>query len=377
MNPDQAEAWLTVSQAPGIGARTFLKLLNECGTPERILASSREQLAQAGAPDGAIKFLRSPDVEKIKPSLDWIKHPDHRLVTLGDPLYPPLLREIHDPPPLLFAHGDRSLLSRPQLAIVGSRNPTPSGLEHAREFAAFLAEAGMTITSGLALGIDGAAHQGALVTGTTLAVTGTGLDRVYPSRHRNLAHQIAEKGLLISEFPPGTQALARNFPRRNRIISGLAVGVLVVEATPRSGSLITARLAMEQGREVFAIPGSINNPQARGCHALIREGAKLVETAKDIIDELGAILGSLAPVTDPEKESNSVNTDPEYNLLLEAMGFDPISTDEIITRTGLTPEAVSSMLLLLELDGHVSSAPGGYYIRTGISDSRTAGREEA
>jgi len=232
----------------------------------------------------------------------------------------------------------------------------------------------------MAIGIDGAAHQGALQRGKTLAVTGTGLDRVYPSRHRQLAHQIVANGALVSEYPPGTQAKPQNFPRRNRIISGLSVGTLVVEATPRSGSLITARLAMEQGREVFAIPGSIHNPLARGCHQLLREGAKLVETAQDIVEELGALLGSLtvlspgSPVQDPAAASI---LDAEYSKLLESMGFDPISVDELIDRTGLTPEAVSSMLLLLELDGHVSSVPGGNYCRNGKPDGRSSRRENA
>jgi DNA processing protein len=276
--------------------------------------------------------------------------------------------------------GDLGLLQSPQLAIVGSRNPTVSGTANAREFAAFLASTGLTITSGLAIGIDGAAHKGALSRGTSIAVTGTGLDRVYPAAHRKLAHQLAEQGALVSEYPPGTPPKAENFPRRNRIISGLSVGVLVVEATLRSGSLITARLALEQGREVFAIPGSIHNPQARGCHRLIREGAKLVESAQDIFEELESLLGTLyEPATEssPAAASETLLTDPEYIHLLEAMGFDPISVDELIVRTGLTPESVSSMLLLLELEGHVSSAPGGYYSRTGKPDSRAGGREEA
>ncbi|MEN8179706.1 MAG: DNA-processing protein DprA, partial [Pseudomonadota bacterium] len=257
-------------------------------------------------------------------------------------------------------------------------NPTPSGISNAREFASYLAGAGLTIISGLAVGIDGAAHQGALEDGTTIAVTGTGLDRVYPARHKELAHRIVAQGALVSEFPPGTQPRPENFPRRNRIISGLSVGTLVVEATLRSGSLITARLALEQGREVFAIPGSIHNPQARGCHRLIREGAKLVESAQDITDELGSLLGSLTVPSIRHASGNTPNTvnlDPDYEKLLEAMGFDPISVDELINRTGLTAESVSSMLLLLELDGHVSSAPGGYYCRTGKSDSRNTGRE--
>ncbi|MEN8167448.1 MAG: DNA-processing protein DprA [Pseudomonadota bacterium] len=378
MKQPKLQAWLLVSQAPGIGCRTFHKLLSHFETPDAILAAPRGQLQQAGVPPRAIDFLLNPDQTRIQPSLEWLKQPGRHLLTLTDPRYPPLLAEIHDPPPLLYVQGDPAGLSQPQLAIVGSRNPTASGISNAREFAACLAGAGLTITSGLAVGIDGAAHQGALGNGSSIAVTGTGLDRVYPARHKELAHRIVEHGLLVSEYPPGTLPKAENFPRRNRIISGLSLGTLVVEATPHSGSLITARLALEQGREVFAIPGSIHNPLARGCHMLIREGAKLVESAQDIIDELGALLGSLvssaqesAPVTD----QNRPKLDPDYAKLLEAMGFDPISVDELITRTGLAAESVSSMLLLLELDGHVSSAPGGYYCRTGKSESRSDGRE--
>jgi DNA processing protein len=377
LNP---EAWLLVSQAPGIGSRTFLQLLARFDTPDAILAASATQLKDAGAPKPAIDFLSKRDRELVQPSLDWLSQPNRHLVTLADPLYPTLLAEIHDPPPVLFVHGNPELLSQPQLAIVGSRNPTPSGTNNAREFAACLAGAGLTIISGLAVGIDGAAHQGALERGTTIAVTGTGLDRVYPARHKDLAHRIVGQGVLVSEFPPGTQPRPENFPRRNRIISGLSVGTLVVEATLRSGSLITARLALEQGREVFAIPGSIHNPQAKGAHRLIREGAKLVESAQDIVDELGTLLGSLdLTAVKPSMgiAQTTASLDPDYEKLLEAMGFDPISVDELITRTGLTAESVSSMLLLLELDGHVSSALGGYYCRSGKSDSRKAGREEA
>ena len=380
MNPSRLEAWLLVSQAPGIGCRTFQRLLDRFGTPENILAASRQQLQSARIASAGIDFLLSADPRTIQPSMDWLEQPNHRLLTLQDPDYPPLLAEIADPPPILYVQGEPSLLRQPQLAIVGSRNPTATGLTNARDFSACLAGAGLTITSGLAIGIDGAAHQGALIQGTSVGVTGTGLDRVYPAQHRELAHALVEHGALVSEYPPGTPPKAENFPRRNRLISGLSLGTLVVEATPHSGSLITARLALEQGREVFAIPGSIHNPQARGCHRLIREGAKLVESAQDIIDELGALLGSLLTFPDtkvPGAAHPGDKPDPEYARLLEAMGFDPISADTLIMRTGLTPESVSSMLLLLELDGHVSSAPGGYYCRTGKSDSRGGGREEA
>jgi DNA processing protein len=380
MNDSRLEAWLLVSQAPGIGCRTFQRLLSHFEHPENILSASRQQLQSAGVRPAGIDFLQTADRNTIQPSLAWLEQPERYLLTLEDPAYPGLLAEIPDPPPLLYVQGDPGLLERPQLAIVGSRNPTASGINNARDFAAFLAGTGLTITSGLAIGIDAAAHQGALNRGTSIAVTGTGLDRVYPATHRDLAHQLAEHGALVSEYPPGTPPKAENFPRRNRIISGLSIGVLVVEATLHSGSLITARLALEQGREVFAIPGSIHNPQARGCHRLIREGAKLVESARDIFDELGAWLGSLCELpsqAEPATVPTPCAIEPDYAQLLEAMGFDPISVDELIVRTGLTPESVSSMLLLLELEGHVSSAPGGYYCRTGKPDSRKGGREEA
>jgi DNA processing protein len=317
--------------------------------------------------------------ETLAPTLDWLAQPGHLFLTLADSDYPELLKQIDAPPPVLYLIGNAELLHQPQLAVVGSRNPTPNGLVNAREFARTLASAGLCITSGLAIGIDGAAHEGALSSGTTIAVLGTGPDRIYPATHHELAHRIADNGLLISEFAPGTPARAENFPRRNRIISGLSLGTLVIEAAAQSGSLITARLALEQGREVFAIPGSIHNPQARGCHTLIRQGAKLVESAQDIVEELAALLGSLAPVAEGDSYTipahNPQADDPEYQNLMDALGYDPTSVDEIIARTGLTAEAVSSMLLLLELEGHVSSAPGGRYSRTDTLASRSSGRE--
>jgi DNA processing protein len=373
------EAWLLVSQAAGIGSRFFQRLLAHFGSPEAVLLANRGELADLGIPQRAIDQLKQRDRRDIEPSLKWLQQTGHRLLTLTDADYPTLLREIDDPPPLLYLLGNADLLNQPQLAIVGSRNPTPTGLSNAREFAHSLTEIGLCVTSGLATGIDGAAHAGALLAGQTIAVMGTGPDRIYPASHRDLAHRIAENGLLISEFPPGTQARAENFPRRNRIISGLSLGVLVVEAALQSGSLITARLATEQGREVFAIPGSIHNPQARGCHALIRQGAKLVESALDIIEELSPLLGIL-PQTDTDNtevtsQQNECLTDPAYAQLVEALGYDLVSVDELITRTGLPTESVSSMLLLLELEGHVSSAPGGFYCRTDPLVSRSSGRE--
>ncbi len=375
----ETEAWLLLSQAPGIGSRYFQRLLGRFGEAGRALQAPRQQLSDLGIPQKSIDSLKQMQSESIAPTLEWLAKPGHRLITLADENYPELLRRIDDPPPVLYLIGNPELLHHPQLAIVGSRNPTPTGLDNAREFARVLASAGLAITSGLAIGIDGAAHQGALSGGDTLAVLGTGPDRIYPAAHRDLAHRIAEKGLLISEFPPGTPARAENFPRRNRLISGLSLGTLVVEAAPQSGSLITARLALEQGREVFAIPGSIHNPLARGCHALIRQGAKLVESAQDIVEELGSLLGSLAPLENaretPHPSGSSCLDDPDYRHLLDALGYDPVSIDELIARTGLTAEVVSSMLLVLELEGHVSSAVGGRYSRTDTQASRSSGRE--
>ncbi|MCX4189799.1 DNA-processing protein DprA [Methylophaga sp. OBS3] len=315
-----------------------------------------------------INALKTPDWQQVKLDLDWLAGPDRYILTLDDPRYSSLLKEISDPPPLLFVQGDVDCLQAWQLAIVGSRNPTPSGRDSAFEFARFMAGGGLHICSGLADGVDAAAHKGALAAGgKTVAVVGTGLDRVYPAKHRDLAHQIAQQGAIVSEFPLGTPPLAENFPRRNRIISGLSLGTLVVEAALKSGSLITARMAMEQGREVFAMPGSIHNPLARGCHQLIRDGAKLVENADHIIDELGA-LAEFAQIADPEANTELASAQPqddvEYQQLFEHLGFDPIHIDELILRSGLTADAVSSMLLLLELQGRVSALPGGRYTRT-------------
>lgn len=319
-------------------------------------------------PDAALNYLHAPDWRRVEDDLAWLERPGNHLLLLDDSRYPPLLRQIHQPPPLLFICGDPACLQLPQLAMVGARNPTPSGRETAWQFAAHLAGGGLAITSGLALGIDAAAHQGALAGGgRTIAVMGTGLDRVYPAKHHELAHAIAERGALVSEFPVGTPALAENFPRRNRLISGLALGVLVVEAALQSGSLITARLALDQGREVFAIPGSIHNPLAKGCHTLLRQGAKLVETAADILEELGALAAANHPNPSPALTSlPAADTEPldsEYQQLLMAMGESPVGVDLLVERCGLTAEAVSSMLLILELEGYAAAVPGGLYCR--------------
>ncbi|VAW75677.1 Rossmann fold nucleotide-binding protein Smf possibly involved in DNA uptake [hydrothermal vent metagenome] len=363
--------WLALARVPGIGSSRITQVLETFGTPEAAFAASPEQLRQAGVPADSIDAFRHPDQQTLENDLLWSEAPDNHIICLTDPRYPQLLKEIPDPPPLLFVHGDPDYLSQPQLAIVGSRNPTPAGITMAQEFAAYLSSFGLTISSGMATGIDAAAHEGALgEQGGTLAVTGTGLDRVYPSCHHDLAHRIADNGALVSEFPPGTPPIASNFPRRNRIISGLSVGTLVVEAALRSGSLITARLARDQGREIFAIPGSIHNPLARGCHALIREGAKLVETGQHVLEELAPLV-SAARMSDQTSAKQVAGGAPDkttelaedYRKLLDNMGYEPVSVDELVPRSGLTAEQLSSMLLVLELDGHLHSGAGGRYTR--------------
>lgn len=352
-------------RAPGIGPARFARLLEHFGSAAAVFAADGAQLQPLELPDAALDYLRRPDWRRVEQDLAWLEQPDNHLLRLEDPRYPSLLRQIPYPPPLLFVHGDPGCLRLPQLAIVGTRNPTPLGRETAQRFAAHLAEFGLLITSGLALGIDAAAHQGALAGGgRTIAVMGTGLDRVYPAQHRDLAHAIAERGALVSEFSIGTSPVAGNFPQRNRLISGLALGVLVVEAAAQSGSLITARLANEQGREVFAIPGSIHNPLAKGCHALIRQGAKLVETAADILEELGALAATTHEGVPPvAAASSSEALDEEYRQLLVAMGDEPVGIDLLVDRCGLTAEALSSMLLILELEGYAAAIPGGLYSR--------------
>ena len=360
--------WLTLYHAPGVGAVTFHRLLEKYPTPRDLLQTGTEQLRQLGLKQVTIEALRHPDEEAIAHDLEWHEKPGNRIMNCRDPDYPALLLQIPAPPPLLYVHGNTGILGEPQLAMVGSRNPTASGQRTATEFARHLSAAGLVITSGMALGIDAASHQGALDTGSpTIAVMGTGLDRVYPARHRDLARQIAEQGVLVSEFPVGTPPLAENFPRRNRIISGMSLGTLVIEAALRSGSLISARYAGEQGREVFAIPGSIHNPLARGCHHLIRQGAKLVETAQDVIDELGALADACMARSRPNETGipagHTRELAAEYLQLLDNIEFDSTSVDQLVTRSGLTPAEVSSMLLQLEMSGYIASSPGGYYNR--------------
>jgi len=362
--------WLALAAAPGVGPRTVIQLLEHFGSAAAACSAARAELRELGLSAVAIDTLQAPERRPIDAALAWAEQDAAVILTLEDQAYPTQLRNLDAPPPVLFLRGDPTLLAEPQIAMVGSRNPTPGGVDTAREFASYLAGLGLVITSGMAIGIDGAAHTGALASGRTIAVLGTGPDRVYPAAHRDLARRIAERGALLTEFPPGTGPHASHFPRRNRVISGLSLGTLVVEAAPRSGSLITARYAMEQGREVFAIPGSIHNPLARGCHALIRQGAKLVDSADQVLEEVGPQLRRLMaePTTACDQGvaaappgASAMLTDPDYRQLLDAMGHDPLAPDQIIARSGLPAQAVSSMLLLLELQGHVSSHPGGRY----------------
>lgn len=350
------EAWLRLALVPGIGDGALRRLLEAFGTPEAALAASRTQLAPHLSARQIDALKDGPDSAQLDPTRTWLQEPGHHLISLLDADYPDQLRETADPPALLYGRGRRELLQQNCLAIVGSRNATAQGEANAEAFAQVLSSAGITIVSGLALGIDAAAHRGGLKgTGATIAVVGTGLDRVYPARNKALAHEIAEKGLLLSEFPLGTISAPGHFPKRNRIISGLSHAVLVVEAALNSGSLITARLALEQGREVMAIPGSIHSPLSKGCHALIKQGAKLVESAQDIAEELAWP----APPTAATEDLKPEKSDP----LLHYLGFDPVSLDQLAERSGLTVEALSAKLLTLELEGRVAPLPGGRYQR--------------
>ena len=364
---DSALAWLALLRLPGCGPRTLAPLLASCPDAAELLRHPPAQV-----PDKVRNALRNPDWDQAEQDLRWLVDSDNQLLPLTSPHYPELLRELPDAPLALFLRGDPHWLHTPQIAVVGSRSASRGGLENARRFSEFLSTVGITICSGLALGIDSAAHEGALqAQGSTVAVLGTGLDRVYPARHRDLAHRIAGQGLLVSEYPPGTPALPQNFPRRNRIIAGLSLGTLVVEAALQSGSLITARLASELGREVFAIPGSIHNPMARGCHALIRDGAKLVETAEHIAEELASQVGGTAtPVLFAQEDTaTEPGLEPDHAELLDCMGFDPVSTDQLVQKSRFSAAEISSMLLLLELQGHVSSEAGGLFTRLGTRDT--------
>lgn len=367
---DELAYWLALLLTPGIGARRFQALLKRFDTPRSVFETPAQQLIDARiVPNPVIAKLASPNWGEVEKQLAWQTHAGNHIIAVADRRYPLLLKEIADPPPLLFVQGSVELLSTHQIAVVGSRNPTPDGRDNTYAFARDLARQGYTITSGLALGVDSAAHRGALTGGgATIAVMGTGANKRYPINNRALADEIVQNGALISELPLGTPPLAENFPRRNRIISGMSLGVLVTEAALRSGSLITARSSLEQGREVFTIPGSIHNPLARGCHALLRDGAKLVENTQDIIEELGS-LSHLQPAHAPtENRSTPLPTlDHKEQMVITNLGFSPSSIDLLVERTGLTAEELSSILLLLELHNYVKTTPGGQYVRNGIS----------
>jgi DNA processing protein len=367
---DELAAWLRLLGTSGVGRSSARKLLSAFGSPLLVFSASprawRDVVSAATA-----KALETPPSNLphlIRSTSEWLQTPasePRAIITLGDAAYPAAWLEIADPPLLIYACGKVGMLQQPSIAIVGSRHATPQGIENARAFAEHLSHRGLTVTSGLAQGIDGAAHEGGLSgPGSTIAIVGTGLDRVYPRQHLELSRHIAREGLLISEFPPGTPSRPTHFPQRNRLIAGLSQGTLVVEAALQSGSLITANLAMEAGREVFAIPGSIHSPQSKGCHALIKQGAKLVETGQDILEELG---GHSLPVSSPSQATNSsVLQSNSTHPLLEAMGYDPISLESLAIRTGMTTQRLQSELLELELAGSVRRMPGSLFQRSGL-----------
>jgi DNA processing protein len=357
----RVEAWASLQLIPGLSSRALVALLKAFGGPAEVLAASRASLKPLVGVELASAIAQGAAPDELSRSLAWLAEPGHALLAWDDAAYPSALLTIGDPPPVLHYAGKLDLLNRPALAIVGSRNATPQGRENAEAFAAALSAAGLTIVSGLAQGIDAAAHRGGLAgAGNSVAVVGTGIDRIYPAANKALAHRLAEEGGLLSQFTLGTPPLPGNFPRRNRVISGLVRGVLVVEATPNSGSLITARFAAEQGREVFAIPGSIHSPFSKGCHRLIKEGAKLVETAQDVLEELG-----LAPAEASTRALTGSAPAPggDTATVLAALGHDPVDVDLLVERTGLDASAIAVALVELELAGQVAPLPGGAFQR--------------
>jgi DNA processing protein len=367
MDPDDStlrRRLCIAARAPGLTASQLGRLAAAGPGLEPLEGGSHAALAPLGLTTGATAWLESPDPARVDADLRWLESSGVRLIAATDPRYPDLLLRLPDAPAVLYVQGDPAFLREPQIAIVGSRNPTPAGRETARAFAGALARAGLVVTSGLALGIDSACHLGALdAGGETIAVLGTGLDEIYPSANRKLADRITTQGAVITEFPPGTPPRQMNFPHRNRIIAGLSLGTLVVEAACRSGSLITARLAGDAGREVFAIPGSIRSELSRGCHQLIRQGAKLVERPEDLLVELKISLMDQMAAPPVGASASGPALDKEYKILLDALAFEPASVDSLIERTGMNSESIASMLLILELDGHVAPHPGGRYIR--------------
>lgn len=350
----EPHAWIALDLIPGLGSEGYRALLKAFGGPEVALEQSATSLSAIVGPKVAQSITEGPNPEHLARALRWLENEQNHLLTLADVDYPRPLLEIADPPPLLYLKGRRALLKSMGVAIVGSRNATPSGLQNSETFARALSNAGFTIISGLAHGIDAAAHRGGLDgAGSSIAVIGTGADLIYPARNKALAHEMAEKGLIISEFALGTPALGKNFPRRNRILSGLSQGVVVVEAALASGSLITARQAADQGREVFAIPGSIHSPFSKGCHQLIKQGAKLIDNVNDILEDLGK----------PPLQATAPTIAPENEALLTAIGFDPISIDNLLERLAMPAEQVMARLTELEIAGHIASVPGGKYQR--------------
>jgi DNA processing protein len=367
LKEDERTCWLALHRTPALDIGRLCWLMDLYGSPAGILSSGYNALVQHGLEARALEYLVHPDWKAIEKDLEWLNQPGNHLLTYVDKAYPPLLKKISSAPIVLFIRGEPAVLQALQLSMVGSRNPTPPGRQTAHVFAGQLSKLGIVITSGMALGIDYCSHLGAMEAGgRTVAVLGNGPDVIYPKRHKALAERIIEQGgALVSEFSPATPPLAENFPRRNRIISGLAAGVLVIEAAQYSGSLITARHAMEQGREVFAVPGSILNPLTRGCHHLIKQGAKLVESLEDILEELGTLAQAITEMSNntPQSADTADTLDEDYRLLLDAVAYEPVSVDRLIEYTGLTADAVSSMLLILEIRGYVATLPGGFYMR--------------
>jgi len=357
---------LALLRAPGLNVAGLNRLFRSGITPSSLFAASRRWLLAQGIRPATADYLRDPPWRAVEQELRWLEDDANHLLTPDNPCYPGLLKQIHDPPLALYVRGNPAALNSVQLAVVGSRNPSPGGSRLARRFAGQLSELGLTITSGLARGIDSQCHKGVIdVQGITVAVLGNGLGTVYPASNSRLADSVLEQGALVSEFPLDYRPIPANFPRRNRIISGMSTGVLVVEAALKSGSLITARCAMEQGREVFAIPGSIHNPLARGSHLLIRQGAKLVEQVEDIIEEIGMLAAAAQNSSAGAQpvQATPGGLDAEGKLLLDNMGYDPVSVDFLVDETGLSAEVAGRSLLALELDGLVESLPGGNYVR--------------
>jgi DNA processing protein len=362
------DSWLALALTPETGPAKAAQLLQHFGAADKIVAASGAKLKACGLSEASIRQLRTPAPERLAHAKRWLAEPHNHLIHWHDDRYPQLLKETGEAPPVLFVRGDPELLGLPQLAIVGSRSATAAGTTTAKEFASHLARAGLIITSGLAEGIDTAAHRGALhAKGVTIAVLGAGPDVIYPAKNQALADAICEHGALVSEFPPGMPVRKEHFPRRNRIISGLSLGALVVEAGMRSGSLITARLSTTYGREVFAVPGSIHSPVSKGCHRLIKQGAKLVENSSDIIEEIAAIAGAMKNAMSTATETSAPapnarnHADPDYAKLLCSMSHDPVDMQMLIDNTGLTAGELSSMLLILELEGRVATLPGGRF----------------